>query len=156
MVLCLLITPSHEIYLLLGRSLMIGWRKNSWNPERVPTVVTFVCVCNRATEHTFWPRNLIFGWSVFFIYMSYRLSFDSVLFLKHIWWNCGNRGHESLVRTVCWYFSRKKQYRGICVVVRIRLPTQHCQSALMMVGLLFVISWITLSVYTCLYTIHID
>ena len=29
---------------LLGRSLMIGWRKNSWNPERVPTVVTFVSV----------------------------------------------------------------------------------------------------------------
>ena len=48
---------------------MIGWRKKSWNPERVPSVVTFVCVClsvclcvcNRATEHTFWPRNLIFG-----------------------------------------------------------------------------------------------
>ena len=29
---------------LLGRSLMIGWRKNSWNPERAPSVVTFVCV----------------------------------------------------------------------------------------------------------------
>ena len=54
------------------RSLMIGWRKNSWNPERVPTIVTFVCVClsvcmyvcmyvrSRAIEHTFWPRNLIF------------------------------------------------------------------------------------------------
>ena len=30
--------------LLLGRSLMIGWRKKSWNPERVPSVVT-LCVC---------------------------------------------------------------------------------------------------------------
>ena len=54
---------------ILGRSLMIGWRKNSWNPERVPSVVTFVCVClcvclsvcAQATGHTFWPRNLIFG-----------------------------------------------------------------------------------------------
>ena len=27
------------------RSLMIGWRKNSWNAERVPSVVTFVSVC---------------------------------------------------------------------------------------------------------------
>ena len=48
---------------LLGRSLLIAWRKNSWNPERVPSVVTFVSVCSRATEHTFWPRNLIFGLS---------------------------------------------------------------------------------------------
>ena len=52
---------------VLGRSLMIGWRKNSWNPERVPSVVTFVSVCvsvrSRATGHTFWPRNLIFGLS---------------------------------------------------------------------------------------------
>ena len=50
---------------LLDRSLMIGWRKNSWNPERVSSVFTFVSVCLsvclRATEHTFWPRNLIFG-----------------------------------------------------------------------------------------------
>ena len=51
---------------LLGRSLMIGWRKNSWNPEKVPSVVTFVCVCvclsvrPRATGYTFWTRNLIF------------------------------------------------------------------------------------------------
>ena len=31
---------------LLGRSLMIGWRKKSWNPERVPSVVTLsVCLC---------------------------------------------------------------------------------------------------------------
>ena len=48
---------------ILGRSLMIGWRKKSWNPERVPSVVTLsVClsVCERATGHTFWLRNLIF------------------------------------------------------------------------------------------------
>ena len=53
-------------WLLLGRSLMIGWRKKSWNPERVPTVVTLsvcVSVCERATGHTFWPRNAIFGLS---------------------------------------------------------------------------------------------
>ena len=38
---------------------MIGWRKKSWNPERVPTVVTLcVCLCAR---HIFWPRNFIFG-----------------------------------------------------------------------------------------------
>ena len=59
---------------LLGRSLMICCRKNSWNPERVPSVhvVTFVCVClsvcpsvrNQAPVHIFWPRNLIFGLSV--------------------------------------------------------------------------------------------
>ena len=50
---------------------MIGWRKHSWNPERVSSVFTFVCVClsvcvsvrNQAIEHTFWPRNLIFGLS---------------------------------------------------------------------------------------------
>ena len=57
--------------LILGRSLMTGWRKNSWNPERVPSVVTFVSVplsvcisvCTRATGHSFLPRNLIFGLS---------------------------------------------------------------------------------------------
>ena len=27
----------------LDRSLMIGWRKNSWNPERVSSVFTFAC-----------------------------------------------------------------------------------------------------------------
>ena len=56
---------------ILGRSLMIGWRKNSWNHERVPTVVTFVCVClcvcvsvcTRATDHSFRASNLIFGLS---------------------------------------------------------------------------------------------
>ena len=50
--------------LFLDRSLMIGWRKNSWNPERVSSVFTFVSVClcvcpsvcTRATEHTFWPN----------------------------------------------------------------------------------------------------
>ena len=31
--------------MILVRSLMIGWRKKSWNTERVPTVVSFVCVC---------------------------------------------------------------------------------------------------------------
>ena len=45
---------------MLGRSLMIEWRKNSWNPERVPTVSHFR-VCPRATGHTFRPRNLLFG-----------------------------------------------------------------------------------------------
>ena len=34
-----------ELGRLLGRALIIGWRKNSWNPERVPSVVTFLCVC---------------------------------------------------------------------------------------------------------------
>ena len=45
-------------------------KEKSWNPERVPTVVTLsvcpsVCpsVCARATGHSFWPRNLIFGLS---------------------------------------------------------------------------------------------
>ena len=38
-------------FVLLDRSLMIGWRENSWNPERVSSVFTFVsvrlsvCVC---------------------------------------------------------------------------------------------------------------
>ena len=32
---------------LLDQSLMIGWRKSSW--------------VHTATEHTFWPRNIIFG-----------------------------------------------------------------------------------------------
>ena len=43
---------------MLGRSLMIGWRKKSWNPERVPSVVTLslclcacLCVCKQATGH---------------------------------------------------------------------------------------------------------
>ena len=47
---------------LLGRSLMIGWRKNSWNPERVPSVVTLCVrpsVRARPTGHIFWPKNLI-------------------------------------------------------------------------------------------------
>ena len=58
---------SFLFYFLLDRSLMIGWRTNSWNPERVSSVFTFVSVCvsvcTRATEHTFWLRNLIFGLS---------------------------------------------------------------------------------------------
>ena len=37
---------------LLGRSLMIGWRKKSWNTERVPTVVTLcVRVCAAYMSH---------------------------------------------------------------------------------------------------------
>ena len=63
---CVKMNNCIDIYMLLGRSLMIGWRKNSWNHERVPTVVTFVSVCvvcPRVTGHTFWPRNLIFGLS---------------------------------------------------------------------------------------------
>ena len=49
---------------LLDQSLIV-WRKNSWNPQRVSSVFTFSClsVCMLATEHTFWPRNLIFGLS---------------------------------------------------------------------------------------------
>ena len=31
--------------ILLGRSLMIGWRKKSWNPENVSSVFTFVSFC---------------------------------------------------------------------------------------------------------------
>ena len=58
---------------ILDQSLMIGWRKNSWNSERVSSVFTFVSVClpvclcvclsvcTRATEHTFWHRTVIFG-----------------------------------------------------------------------------------------------
>ena len=70
--------------MVLGRSLMIGWRTNSWNPEGVSTVVAFVCVClsvclsvyTRATEHSFWPRNLIFGlsdpWTFFFVFRNFH------------------------------------------------------------------------------------
>ena len=36
---------SFLFYFLLDRSLMIGWRTNSWNPERVSSVFTFVSVC---------------------------------------------------------------------------------------------------------------
>ena len=44
----------------LGRSLMIGWRKKSWNPERVPSVFTLsvcpsvcpsVCLCAGYRSH---------------------------------------------------------------------------------------------------------
>ena len=66
-------SANNIIFNILDRSLMIGWRKNSWNPERVSSVFTFVSVClcvclsvcvsvcTRATEHTFWHRNVIFG-----------------------------------------------------------------------------------------------
>ena len=55
--------------LIIGPILDDRLRKNSWNPERVSSVFTFLsvcvsvclCVCTRATEHTFWPRSLIFG-----------------------------------------------------------------------------------------------
>ena len=64
---------------LLDRSLMIGWRKNSWNAERVSSVFTLnvcVSVCTRATEHIFWPRNLIFGssdpWDTFFVFRNFH------------------------------------------------------------------------------------
>ena len=56
-----------QIHTILDRSLMIDWRENSGNFECVSSVFTFVCVClsvcNRATEQTFWHRNLIFGLS---------------------------------------------------------------------------------------------
>ena len=43
-------------------------KENSWNPERVPSVVSFVsvcpsvrpCLCARGTDHIFWVRNIIF------------------------------------------------------------------------------------------------
>ena len=66
---CLIFLFVFYVYMLynnfvLGLSLMISWRKTSWNPDRVPTVVT-LCVClsvrERATGHSFWPRKLIFG-----------------------------------------------------------------------------------------------
>ena len=47
-------------WIRLDRSLMIGWRKNSWNPLRVSSVFTFVClrVCKQAKGHILGPRNL--------------------------------------------------------------------------------------------------
>ena len=64
----LMLPFSLEEQCLLARSLMIGWLKKSWNPQRVSSVVTLsVCLCvrpsvrERATGHTFTPRNLIFG-----------------------------------------------------------------------------------------------
>ena len=54
----------------LGRSLMIGWRKKILKPWKGALSIHFrvclsvcLCVCGRATGHTFWPRNLIFGLS---------------------------------------------------------------------------------------------
>ena len=47
---------------LLDRSLMIGWRKKIMKPWKGVLCIHFrVRVCLRATEHTLWPRNLIFG-----------------------------------------------------------------------------------------------
>ena len=52
------------VFCQLDRSLMKGWRKKSWHPERVSSLFTFVSacvsVCTWAIEHTFWHRNLIF------------------------------------------------------------------------------------------------
>ena len=52
----------------LDRSLMIGWRKNLLKPWNGVLCIHFrvclsicLCVCSRATDHTFWPRNLFFG-----------------------------------------------------------------------------------------------
>ena len=42
-------------WFLLGRSLMIGWRKKSWNPDRVPSVATMFSVIftNSIYIHTY-------------------------------------------------------------------------------------------------------
>ena len=46
---------------------------NSWNPKRVPSIVTFVSVClSVRSRATVWPRNLIFGlsdtWDIFLFF----------------------------------------------------------------------------------------
>ena len=50
---------------MIDPSLMINWRKNSWNAENVSSVFPDMClcllVCMRAINHTFWPRSMIFG-----------------------------------------------------------------------------------------------
>ena len=43
---------------LLGRSLMIGWSIKSWNPERVPTVVT-LSVCPSVCPWTTYRAHLL-------------------------------------------------------------------------------------------------
>ena len=56
-------------FTILGRSLMICWRKKSWNPERVSFVFTFVSVClcvclsvcSWATEHTCFVLTFVPG-----------------------------------------------------------------------------------------------
>ena len=52
---------------LMDRSLMIGWRRNFWNPERVSSLFLTPSVCLSvsalAIGLTFWPRNLIFWFS---------------------------------------------------------------------------------------------
>ena len=44
-----------------------GLKERILNPERAFSVITFVCAClcvsPWAREHSFWPRNLIFGLS---------------------------------------------------------------------------------------------
>ena len=49
----------------LGRSLMIGWRNKSWNPERVPSVVTLsVCMCAAYRSNLLaWEPNFWVEWS---------------------------------------------------------------------------------------------
>ena len=44
---------------LLHRSLMVGWRTKCFH--FAVCVFICLCVCAQATEHTFWPRNLIIG-----------------------------------------------------------------------------------------------
>ena len=48
----------HFLWRFLGRSLMIGWRKKSWNPERVPTVVT-LSVCPSVCPSTTYRAHLL-------------------------------------------------------------------------------------------------
>ena len=55
---------NHGVYLIsaqLGRSLMTGWRKKSWNPERVPTVVTHFFVLRNFHFYTFYMHFFIFS-----------------------------------------------------------------------------------------------
>ena len=78
--------------IVLGRSLMIGWRKKSWNHERVPSVVTLCvcpCVCPSVNELQVtpfdlgtqflgrvvlrtWEKNVFFVFRNFHFYAFYR------------------------------------------------------------------------------------
>ena len=49
----------HHSVVFLNRSLMIGWRKNSWNPERVSSVFTFVSVCLSACMYAGYRAHLL-------------------------------------------------------------------------------------------------
>ena len=76
---------------LLDRSLMIGWSKNSWNPERVSSVFTLISVClsicTWGTEPIFWPRNIIFGfidpWEMRFFKYFFFPNFHLYAFYLH-------------------------------------------------------------------------